>query len=92
MKTDNVDIELQKNEIPKECEPCVCSKYIMECLIVYEKMENECPCRECLLQVTCGHNPCDKFKDLMLRIHRKRDDYWDWGGIGTIREPLVRGV
>jgi hypothetical protein len=84
--------ELQKNEIPKECQPCCGSKYIMECLIVYEKRQKDCPCKNCLVQVTCGNNVCSKFEKLMFNIHQKRDSFYQFGGSGTYHEPRVRGI
>lgn len=72
----------------KECEDC----FGVSCIIVREQKETICPCKECIIKVTCFNNVCEEFEILMGDIHNLRDPFYKFGGVGTLHEPKVRGV
>jgi hypothetical protein len=49
----------------KECEGCFNEE---DCVIIFQKENHRCPCRECIVKTTCNNNFCAEANKLILEI------------------------
>jgi hypothetical protein len=53
---------------PIECNGCYIEGH---CSFIRLKKQVDCPCKECLVKITCEYNICDKFRQLSNPGYKK---------------------
>jgi hypothetical protein len=51
-----------------------CSMFGKSCIIRQSKLEQQCPCRECIVKITCYTDLCMKYKYIVDFCHRRKEN------------------